>query len=121
MFEFDPPLIPHLRLENQVIPKLFAEEHFPRESQNLTLQRPGKSKKWHPWFYIRKSQCGHVLSGSRWVGFLRDNGVQEGDLCVFQPVRGAGTRTNFTVHLLHEPLGASGTGGSEKRATMVNS
>ncbi|XP_037404721.1 B3 domain-containing protein Os03g0620400-like [Triticum dicoccoides] len=109
------------RIRTTVIPKPFAEEHFPRESQNLTLQRPGKSKKWHPWFYIRKSQCGHVLSGSRWVGFLRDNGVQEGDLCVFQPVRGTGTRSKFTVHLLHEPLGASGTGDSEERATMVNS
>uniref|UniRef100_A0A8R7PQQ1 TF-B3 domain-containing protein n=1 Tax=Triticum urartu TaxID=4572 RepID=A0A8R7PQQ1_TRIUA len=98
-----------------VIPKLFAEEHFPRESQNLTLQRPGKSKKWHPWFSIRKDRCGHVLTGSRWVGFLRDNGVQEGDLCVFQPVQGTGTRSKFTVHLLHESLGASGSTGPKKR------
>ncbi|KAM3329088.1 hypothetical protein ACQJBY_026264 [Aegilops geniculata] len=94
-----------------VIPKLFAEEHFPRESQNLTLQRPGKSKKWHPWFSIRKDQCGHVLTGSRWVGFLRDNGVREGDLCVFQPVQGTGTRSKFRVHLLHESLGASRSTG----------
>ncbi|XP_040259512.1 B3 domain-containing protein Os03g0620400 [Aegilops tauschii subsp. strangulata] len=98
-----------------VIPKLFAEEHFPRESQNLTLQRPGKSKKWHPWFSIRKDRCGHVLTGSRWVGFLRDNGVQEGDLCVFQPVQGTGTRSKFTVHLLHESLGASRSTGPKKR------
>ncbi|KAI5005658.1 hypothetical protein ZWY2020_032901 [Hordeum vulgare] len=48
-----------------VIPKLFAEEHFPRESQNLTLQRPGKSKSWHPWFCVRKDQCGHTLYGTR--------------------------------------------------------
>ncbi|XBI25923.1 hypothetical protein VPH35_050747 [Triticum aestivum] len=111
------------RIHTTVIPKLFAEEHFPRESQNLTLQRPGKSKKWHPWFYIRKSQCGHVLTGSRWVGFLRDNGVQEGDLCVFQPVKGTGTRSKFTVHLLHEPLGANGSTGPKKRVgnTRVNS
>lgn len=111
------------RIRTTVIPKLFAEEHFPRESQNLTLQRPGKSKKWHPWLYIRKSQCGHVLTGSRWVGFLRDNGVREGDLCVFQPVKGTGTRSKFTVHLLHEPLGASGSTGPKKRVgnTRVNS
>ncbi|KAE8816901.1 Arginyl-tRNA synthetase [Hordeum vulgare] len=64
-----------------VIPKLFAEEHFPRESRNLTLQRPGKSKSWHPWFCVRKDQCGHTLYGTRWLGFLRDNDVQEGDLC----------------------------------------
>ncbi|KAM3329089.1 hypothetical protein ACQJBY_026264 [Aegilops geniculata] len=36
------------RIRTTVIPRLFAEEHFPRESQNLTLQRPGKSKRWHP-------------------------------------------------------------------------
>uniref|UniRef100_M8BDJ9 B3 domain-containing protein n=1 Tax=Aegilops tauschii TaxID=37682 RepID=M8BDJ9_AEGTA len=104
-------------------PQAFCRGALPRESQNLTLQRPGKSKKWHPWLYIRKSQCGHVLTGSRWVGFLRDNGVREGDLCVFQPVKGTGTRSKFTVHLLHEPLGASGSTGPKKRVgnTRVNS
>ncbi|RLN16348.1 hypothetical protein C2845_PM02G07440 [Panicum miliaceum] len=45
------------------IPKGYAFAHFLHERTNVTLQRPGKSKKWHPRFYQRKDKH-HVSSDS---------------------------------------------------------
>uniref|UniRef100_A0A0D9VWB4 TF-B3 domain-containing protein n=1 Tax=Leersia perrieri TaxID=77586 RepID=A0A0D9VWB4_9ORYZ len=76
----------------------YAALHFPHESRNVTVQRPCKSKKWHPTFYKRKDGSINILRGY-WSYFVQDNRVQEHDICVFVPTKHAGNFT-FTVHLL---------------------
>ncbi|RLN42367.1 B3 domain-containing protein [Panicum miliaceum] len=80
------------------IPKGYAFAHFLHERTNITLQRPGKSKKWHPRFYQRKDKRVYVLRG-QWLDFARDNHVQVEDICILVPAKG-GRRFTFTVYLL---------------------
>ncbi|PUZ37972.1 hypothetical protein GQ55_9G159300 [Panicum hallii var. hallii] len=80
------------------IPKGYAFAHFLHERTNVTLQRPGKSKKWHPRFYQRKDKRMYMLRG-QWLDFVRDNHVQVEDICILVPAKG-GRRFTFTVYLL---------------------
>ncbi|CAN6304295.1 unnamed protein product [Urochloa humidicola] len=79
----------------------YAAAHFPHKSQIVTLQRPGKNKKWHPKFYIRKDRATHMFIG-HWSDFVHDNHLREGDICIFEPVENAGARFTLTVHLIRE-------------------
>ncbi|CAN6304303.1 unnamed protein product [Urochloa humidicola] len=79
------------------IPKEYAFAHCLHGRTNITLRRPGKSKKWHPRFYERKDKC--MLLRGQWLDFVRDNHVQEEDICLFVPAKG-GRRFTFTVYLL---------------------
>ncbi|KAG2547428.1 hypothetical protein PVAP13_9KG100500 [Panicum virgatum] len=95
-----------------VISKEYALAHFPHETTYLTLQRPGKSKKWHPRFYIRNDRRVYMLRG-QWLDFVRDNHVQEGDICLLLPAK-TGRKFTLTVYLLRatetHSSGGSGTG-----------
>ncbi|CAN6310164.1 unnamed protein product [Urochloa humidicola] len=82
------------------IPKQYAFAHFPHKTTNITLQRPGKSKKWHPKFYRSKDTRLHMLRG-QWLDFVRDNHVQMGDICLPLPTKGL-RKFAFTVHLLRK-------------------
>ncbi|CAD6205878.1 unnamed protein product [Miscanthus lutarioriparius] len=62
----------------------YASAHFPDESTNVTLEVPGKSKKWHPKFYKRAESRNYMLIG-QWLDFVRENHVQEGDICLLVP------------------------------------
>ncbi|OEL18753.1 B3 domain-containing protein, partial [Dichanthelium oligosanthes] len=84
--------------------------HIPHENTSLTLQRPGKSKKWHPKFYIRKDRRVYMLRG-QWLHFVRDNHVQEGDICLLVPTK-PGRKFVLTVYLLRATE-TSSSGGSE--------
>ncbi|KAF0921966.1 hypothetical protein E2562_020653 [Oryza meyeriana var. granulata] len=81
-----------------VISSGYAAVHFPQESATVTLQRPCKSKKWYPRFYKREDGSMNVLRGY-WSDFVKDNRVQEEDICVLVPTKDAINFT-FTVHLL---------------------
>ncbi|VAH94421.1 unnamed protein product [Triticum turgidum subsp. durum] len=113
-----------------VIPKGYAVEHFPPKSQTVTLQRPGKSKKWHPRLHIRKDKRGAILCGPGWLDFVRDTQVQVGDICIFERMKKGTGRTfsSLRVHLLRKSMlhsGGSGTGpkrvSSTHGKTRVNS
>ncbi|XP_062211815.1 B3 domain-containing protein Os03g0619600-like [Phragmites australis] len=95
------------------ISKEYAFAHFPHESTNVTLQRPGKSKKWHPKFYKRKDKRLYMLKG-QWLNFVRDNHVQEGDICLFFPTK-YGRRFTFTVHLVRTTTTHSSGGAGFRR------
>ncbi|WVZ59850.1 hypothetical protein U9M48_009943 [Paspalum notatum var. saurae] len=86
---------------NLVIRHDYADAHFPHKTQIVTLQRPGKNKKWHPKLYIRKDRAAHMLVES-WSDFVQDNHVQEGDICIFEPVKSAGTKFTVRVHLIRQ-------------------
>lgn len=85
-----------------VIPNDYAAAYFPHNNQFVTLQRPGKNKKWRPKFYIRKDRAANMFVG-HWSDFVKDNHVREGDICIFQPVKNAGTTFTMTVHLIRKP------------------
>uniref|UniRef100_A0A0E0KGD3 TF-B3 domain-containing protein n=1 Tax=Oryza punctata TaxID=4537 RepID=A0A0E0KGD3_ORYPU len=89
-----------------VIPKRYACAHFPHESQTITLQRQGKNKKWHPKFYVRKDGSAYMLHG-RWINFVRDNHVKEGDMCIFHLTKFTEGAFRATVHLLRETKSGS--------------
>lgn len=98
---------------NQAITKEYASVHFPQGNTYVTLQRPGKSKKWHPNFYISKDRSVYRLRG-QWFDFVRDNHVQEGDICLLLPTNG-GRRFTFTVYLLCATVTHSRHGASFRR------
>ncbi|TVU46100.1 hypothetical protein EJB05_05618, partial [Eragrostis curvula] len=92
------------------ISKEYAFAYFPHESAKITLQRPGMSNKWHPLFYKRNENRKNMLMG-RWLDFVRDNDVKEGDICVLEPIKGEG-RFTYMVYLL--PASAThSTGGDD--------
>jgi hypothetical protein len=82
----------------QGISKEYAFAYFPHESTKVTLQRPGMSKTWHLLFYKRNENGKNLLMG-RWLDFVHDNSLQEGDICVLEPAKDE-RRFTFTVHLL---------------------
>ncbi|XP_051179444.1 B3 domain-containing protein Os03g0619800 [Lolium perenne] len=81
-----------------IISEEHAIAHFPHKSASVTLQRPYKTKKWHPRFYMKEDRSEYMLTG-HWLDFVCDNSVQEGDICIFVAAKG-GRRSKFTVHLL---------------------
>jgi hypothetical protein len=82
----------------QAISKEYAFAYFPHESTKVTLQMPGISKTWHPLFYKRNENRKNFLMG-KWLDFVRDNNVQEGDICLLEPTKDE-RRSTFTVYLL---------------------
>ncbi|CAL4917938.1 unnamed protein product [Urochloa decumbens] len=95
------------------IPKEYAFEHCLHGRTNVTLQRPGKSKKWHPRFYEWKDK--RFMLRGQWLDFVRDNHVQEEDICLFVLAKG-GRRFTFTVYLLRATATYSRGGTAFQRA-----
>uniref|UniRef100_K4A8R0 TF-B3 domain-containing protein n=1 Tax=Setaria italica TaxID=4555 RepID=K4A8R0_SETIT len=100
------------------IPKEYAFSHCLHERTNVTLQRPGKSKKWHPRFHERKDKRMFMLSG-QWLDFVRDNHVQKEDICLFLPAKG-GRRFTFTVYLLRATATYSRGGAAFQKVGSCN-
>ncbi|TVU46104.1 hypothetical protein EJB05_05622, partial [Eragrostis curvula] len=88
-----------------VISKKYAFTHFPHKSMDVTLQRPGNSKKWQPRFYKRNDNRMCMLKG-QWLDFVCDNHVQEGDICLFLPIKGR-RKFTFMVYLLRTSASGS--------------
>lgn len=97
-----------------VVSKEYALAHFPRDTTRLTLQRPGKSKKWHPILYIRRDRTLYMLRG-QWLDFVRENYVQEGDMCLLLPKK-SGKHLTLIVYLLRAPSTSSMVGPSHGRS-----
>ncbi|KAJ1294514.1 hypothetical protein BS78_01G152000 [Paspalum vaginatum] len=100
-----------------VIPKEYASAHIPRGTQHVTLQRPGKSKKWHPILYIRKDRTLYMLRG-QWIDFVRENHVQEGDMCLLLPTKN-GRKVTFVVYLLRSTATHSRAGSVSDSPRVV--
>ncbi|PUZ37962.1 hypothetical protein GQ55_9G158900 [Panicum hallii var. hallii] len=96
------------------IPKEYAFAHFPHETTNITLQRPGKSKKWHPKFYRRL----YMLRG-QWLDFVRENHVQVGDICLLLRTKGA-RKFAFTVHLFRTTAARSRVGTNSRSVSSCH-
>lgn len=87
----------YITICNQAIIKEYAFAYFPHGNAKVTLRIPDKSKKWHPEFNTTEGSVYRIQG--QWLDFVRDNHVQEGDICAFLPVK-LGIRFTFTVYLL---------------------
>ncbi|TKW29335.1 hypothetical protein SEVIR_3G388850v4 [Setaria viridis] len=79
-----------------VIDKDYAVKHLPHEDQTITLCHPSNIKKWHASFKVNTDGTCILSLGSS--DFFRDNGLQEGDISIFEVLKSQ-TRTTVAVHL----------------------
>ncbi|KAJ4781176.1 B3 domain-containing protein [Rhynchospora pubera] len=78
------------------IPTKFAAEQLPKETQNVVLCRPKKKMTWPAKYYYGKGQ--KTIEGALWRKFVKDNNLQEGDICLFEMVKAA-EQITFIVHI----------------------
>ncbi|XP_044359518.1 B3 domain-containing protein Os03g0620400 isoform X2 [Triticum aestivum] len=91
---------------NLIIRKDYALKYFPCEATNIILQLPRKNKEWKCRFNPgrRNLYLGY---------FVHDNCVQEGDICLFQPIAKVKEgRFTVIVHLLHKESVHRSPGGT---------
>ncbi|KAM3354551.1 hypothetical protein ACQJBY_025319 [Aegilops geniculata] len=91
---------------NLIIRKDYALKYFPCEATNIILQLPRKNKEWKCRFNPgrRNLYLGY---------FVHDNCVQEGDICLFQPIAKVKEgRFTIIVHLLHKESVRRSPGGT---------
>lgn len=110
----------NVTIGNLVIHKDYALKYFPCETTNIILHLPRKNKEWKCRLYVRKSGLPNN-AGPRNLylrKFVRDNCVQEGDICLFQPIANV-KKGRFTVivHLLYKESIRHSPGG---RADMAH-
>ncbi|XBH67709.1 hypothetical protein VPH35_096039 [Triticum aestivum] len=92
-------LMTHLQRKNNflTIPSKFAADHLQSKPREVLLLRLSREDKWHVrCYYSSRTRC---FNCQRWVKFVRDNGLREGDVCVFELIKGARKMTTMTVHV----------------------
>lgn len=91
----------HVRRSNNflVIPSKFAAEHLEGRSHEMLLLRPNRKEQWHVTYYHGNVTRG--FNGGRWAKFVRDNGLREGYVCIFELMRGA-RKVTMTVHVVRK-------------------
>ncbi|CAM0954021.1 unnamed protein product [Alopecurus aequalis] len=88
----------HVRRSNNIltIPRKFEANHLERKSHDMLFLRPNRKEQWTIKYYHATVNRG--FNGSRWVKFVRDNGLREGDVCVFELIKGA-RKATMMVHV----------------------
>ncbi|KAL6622535.1 hypothetical protein ACP70R_032414 [Stipagrostis hirtigluma subsp. patula] len=81
------------------ISKNYAVKHLSDKNGTITLSQLGGSKTWAINLDINTN--GHYALSTGWLDFIRDNGLQDGDICIFQPSKGKGDVT-WIFHPLEE-------------------
>ncbi|XP_045084330.1 B3 domain-containing protein Os12g0592300 isoform X2 [Aegilops tauschii subsp. strangulata] len=94
----------HLQHKNNflVIPSEFVDEHLHMRSHEVVLLRPNREERWHVRYYQGSSSRG--FRGQPWAKFVRENELREGDVCVFELIKGARNekklaRTTMAIHV----------------------
>uniref|UniRef100_A0ACD5T7L2 Uncharacterized protein n=1 Tax=Avena sativa TaxID=4498 RepID=A0ACD5T7L2_AVESA len=91
----------HVRRGNNmlVIPSKFAADHLERKTHDVLLLRPNRKEQWSVNYYHASVTRG--FNGGRWAKFVRDNGLREGYVCIFELMKGA-RRVTMTVHVVRK-------------------
>lgn len=96
-----------------VICKDYAAQHLPHRDETITLCHPSNSKTWDA--DLKISTDGTYILSAGWSGFVRDNKLQEDDVCIFE-VSKSQRRHTMTVHMLkasyHPPDGITSSGST---------
>jgi hypothetical protein len=68
-----------------------AAQYLPDGKQSLTLRQQGKA--WHTNLHNRL-----MLATGEWHQFVRDNGLEDRDICLFEPMKNE--RLAMLVHII---------------------
>jgi hypothetical protein len=82
----------------QTIPSKFAANHLERRHPNVQLSRPSREMWRVRYYHSRKTRC---FNCQRWVKFVRDNRLCEGDVCVFELIKGATRKNKAATMVVH--------------------
>lgn len=70
------------------VPPKFAREYFARFDKDISLQDSDGNNKWPVRCIKHKGR--YLCLSKGWKQFVRDNGLKEGDVCVFEVVQFGG-------------------------------
>ncbi|XP_047044067.1 B3 domain-containing protein LOC_Os12g40090-like [Lolium rigidum] len=89
----------HVRRSNNilVIPSKFATDHLARKSHDILLLKPNRKEQWYVKYYYH-AKVTRGINGVRWAKFVRDNRLREGDICIFELMKGI-RKVTMTVHV----------------------
>ena len=73
-------------LSVQIIHCEFAADHLQKKPSDILLFRPSRDEKWRVRYYYSNNKRG--FNCRRWLKFVSDNGLCEGDVCVFELIKG---------------------------------
>ncbi|XP_021302017.1 B3 domain-containing protein Os12g0592300 isoform X4 [Sorghum bicolor] len=85
------------RNNSLTIPRQFAADHLEERSQEIILRRPNRKDKWYVRYYY--TTAIRSLKSYHWSKFVRENKLREGDICVFELMKGA-KRVTMSVHVI---------------------
>ncbi|KAM3272340.1 hypothetical protein ACQJBY_042471 [Aegilops geniculata] len=78
----------------------YADCHLPREDQTMRLRLPGKNDTWKAKLYVGDEVNGKFNALRRgWKKFVKDNKLQEGDMCLFELLKNEEELT-MNVHII---------------------
>jgi hypothetical protein len=86
----------------QIIPSRFAAEHLEERTHGIILRRPNRKKKWLVSYYY--SSYMRSFRNLAFFKFMQDNKLREGDICVFELMKGK-KRVTMTVHVVRKANG----------------
>ena len=70
-----------------------AAEYLPDGKQSLTLRWQGQGRAWRTDLHNRL-----MLATGEWREFVRDSGLEDGDICLFEPMKNE--RLAMLVHII---------------------
>lgn len=80
----------------QLIPPEFVKEFLPQKSQEIILRvDPCARKEWKVKYCVGETAARFI---GKWRNFVRDNDLEEGDVCVFELSKSK-KKTTMTVHI----------------------
>ncbi|KAM0908610.1 hypothetical protein ACQ4PT_015359 [Festuca glaucescens] len=91
----------HLQHKNNflIVPYKFAADHLQRRPPDVLLFRPSIEEKWRVRYYDCSRTRG--FNCQSWVRFVRDNRLREGDVCVFELIKGAKGKNKAATMAVH--------------------
>ncbi|KAF8692267.1 hypothetical protein HU200_039874 [Digitaria exilis] len=94
----------HVQRRNNslIIPCKFAADHLEEKTHEIILRRPNRKEKWRVSYY-----CSRYMRSFQNLAFFRfvcDNKLREGDICVFELMKGK-MNVTMTVHVIRKANG----------------
>jgi hypothetical protein len=88
-----------LYLECEYVKQDFSDaaEYLPDGKQALTLRQQGQGRAWRTNLHNRL-----MLATGEWREFVRDSGLEDGDICLFEPMKNE--RLAMLVHIIRSKL-----------------
>ncbi|KAJ3685491.1 hypothetical protein LUZ61_014655 [Rhynchospora tenuis] len=81
------------------LPGEFSAAHLQKQTLEVILCCPDQGKTWFVASHFHPSETRHVLNGLTLAKFMKENKLQEGDLCVFELIVKNAKRPTFAVHI----------------------